>query len=785
MADSKSALRLAEAIARLDPLLRERLETLTITAGAAPTVECRPHASCGTPVSGPIATVPSIPEQIDELRVSALLGTIDATRAGDTWTIQTWYTDKEATAWAKRVALSLMHPTHADLLRASGHVRVQQWRLDQTRRDLEQAIWRADGAMRGTTRSELLALSQTARSTFYAAIAAKPDVVDGAVEELPFDEEPAVAEHAPALENAAPAPAPDRHATATQRRPQEPASPSKPAPAQANAPVEEPPTTGQDKTSSQQPQRREAATRDGADTARFTAPAVVLDGSLVHFADGTTQPWQAHHLGDLALLVQQYRLGWGGGEDRLPDLGQIWLGADALTALGLPTSLGVRDDITDQDKWAKAVKKAFDTISKTPAFELAAQDGWEFTTVHAWTRVWHPQLCRAGAWIVALPWQTIGRVSLLAASDDDDPASMLTEGITNAATLAARLKAFAQATGVAYRLTPAATGLDLIDHTRPPKRSEDDDRGAGRNRAALVRGIAADIPGFLHNTHDNRFTNLESDFSWWRPWNSLTESERSRKFVVAFDRGRSYLAPWSSISLGLDGLQHETEQPTWNGKEEPGYWLIDTLTDDQWPWWLPDVSKAAGARIEDDRMWVTTHTLRQLDMVGITPTIHESYTWTTTARYLEPAAKQLRQALNTAQDPAVIATVKNLYTSTVGKLGQREHRTHYHLWRPDWRHHIIAATRTAILRGLITAQERTGAIPLVVDRDTIMYAVDTDQVTEAWPGDPKKLGVGIGAWKPAGIAPLADWGPDHLPNTHLSWRYRYNDAMADMTPWTE
>lgn len=774
---------LTEALARLDDLTRERLEYLVVSGGDEPQVECHPCRGCGDSFSGRISGAVAVVEQLEELKRSELLGTLDITQEDGRWVVHAWGTDKEAKAWNRRVALSLMHVTHAQVLAAAGRVKVQAWRLEQARTELTTTIWRADGALRGTTRTDLLHLSQTARSTFYAAIAAKPDVVDGAVEELPFDEEPAATEHAPAPEDAAHAPAPDRHATTTQQRPQDPASPPEPAPAQAKAPIQEPHATGQDKTSSQQPQRRATATRDAADTARFTAPAVVLDGSLVHFADGTTQPWQAQHLGDLALLVQQYRLGWGGGEDRLPDLGQIWLGADALTALGLPTSLGIRDDILDQDKWAKAVKKAFDTISKTPAFELAAQQGWEFTTVHAWTRVWHPQLCRAGAWIVAVPWQTIGRVSLLAASDDDDPTSMLAEGITDAATLTTRLKAFAQATGVAYRLTPAATGLDLIDHTRPPKRSEDDDRGAGRNRAALVRGIAADIPGFLHNTHDNRFTNLESDFSWWRPWDSLTESERSRKFVVAFDRGRSYLAPWSSISLGLDGLQHETEQPNWNGKEDPGYWLIDTLDLDQWPWWLPNVGKAAGARIEDDRMWVTTHTLRQLDMVGITPTIHESYTWASTARYLEPAAKQLRQALDTAQDPAVIATVKNLYTSTVGKLGQREHRTHYHLWRPDWRHHIIGATRTAILRGLITAQERSGAIPLVVDRDTIMYAVDTDQVDQAWPGDPKKLGVGIGAWKPAGIAPLAEWGPDHLPNSHLTWRYRYNDAMAAMTPW--
>ncbi len=761
-------LTLVEAVVALDGLDRERLEALTITTTPAPPmVVCYPAMGCGQPISRHLTSPAPMDAQIAELEASELLGTLNVTHNGThEIVIQTWSTTKESVAWRKRVSTSLLHPTHADLLRAAGQIKADTWWQAHHRQQLNEAIWRADGVVRGTTRSDLLGLAQMARSTFYSTIEAKPADYEISFEELPFDDPEPVAAAQPTTKpveqptemKATVAPAPAPRAIEPVKAPRPAAAPAvKKAPARPSA----------------------GTVRDDA---RFTAPAVVLDANLVYCADGTTAPWEATHLGDLAMLTQTYRLGWGGGEDRLPDLGQIWLGPDALTRLGLPISLDVADTIVDQDVWARKVKEAFKQISASPVFTLAAEAGWEFSTVHAWTRVWHPEHLRAGAWIVAAPWQTIGRVALTAPAPGTTDAG-LGDNLAAAPVLAARLREFAAATGVAYRLTPAATGLDLIDHTRPPRRDAYDDRGAGRNRAALIRGVAAEVPGFLLNTDDHRFANLEADFSWWRSWDSLPDSEKARKHVVAFDRGRSYLAPWSSLSLGLDGLQHHTEHPTWDGKENPGYWLIDCLAPGEWPWWLPDVSKSTGARVENDRMWVTTHTLRQLDMVGITARIHEAYTWDNTARYLEPASKQLRHALDVAQDPAVVATVKNLYTSTVGKLGQRDHKTHYHLWRPDWRHHIIAATRTAILRGLITAQETSGAIPLVVDRDTVMYAVDTDVVTQAWPGDPKKLGVGIGAWKPAYIADLATWGPTHLPGKGLNQRFRYTRAIDDMTPW--
>lgn len=752
--------RLVEAIGRLDDLLRERLELITVHTKPTTRVECHPATGCGEPFGGAIAD-DDIQQQIAELDDSKIVGTLATTwddQAG-TATIILWATDRESDAFEQRVTHSLAQPRLAEVLRAAGRLKRDTWRRNQAMDQLRHAWWAATTDLgKAVTDTDLIGLGQVSRATFYKI----PTPTDFVPTPLP---EPAIQDPTPApAPTSTPAPAlpvDDRPAQVpaaapTSQRPPKPSTPSKGKPARTLAVAP-------------------------AQPARFTAPAVVLDAEAVHCADGTQHDWEAAHVGDLAMLVQQYRLGWGGGEDRLPDAGQIWLTGDALERLGLPADLGLPDDLLDRDEFRRLVDKRCQEIAQYPAFELAQLDGWQWTRVNAWTRIWHEDKLKAGAWIVALPWYVVGGVSLLNAAPGDDPAAAVGEGRTTPPVLVRRLHEFAQQVGISFRITSTSTGLDLIDHTRPPRRDASDDLGASRNRTSLIRGIPAELPPFLHDTDDPRFTNLEADFSWWRAWDTLTDAERSRKYAIAYDRGRSYLAPWSSISLGIDGLTH-SDQPLWNGKEEPGYWLVDDWDDAGYPWWLPDIRKTSGAKIDDGRIWVTTHTLRQLAMVDINPTIHESWTWQNTARYLEPASRNLRAALDGAQDPDVTRAIKTLYSTTVGKLGERDHRPNYHLWRPDWRQHIIAATRTAIMHTLIKAHDRTGAMPLVVDRDTVIFAVDTDDPTTAWPGDPAKLGTGIGAWKPAAIADLTTWGPAHLPGDRLDWHYRYSDAMKAMTP---
>lgn len=508
---------------------------------------------------------------------------------------------------------------------------------------------------------------------------------------------------------------------------------------------------------------------------RFAAPAAVLDAHHAHLAGQSARPWHADHLGQLALLAgpDRLRLGWGGG-DRYPDEGQLWLDADALQRLGLPVTVDVGEGLAVSSRARQgAVERAFKPLLKLPAVADALAEGWQIGKhgLDAWTRIWHPTLLPRGAWLVALPWQRVADVPLLEGLDETRPAAHLAE----------RLAGWAAAVGISYRLSPASTGVDLVDHTRPPRLSHDDDRGAARNRRALVKGEPAELPDFLRRARDDRFRTVEADFSWWRPWASLLASERAQPYVAMYDRGRSYLGPWTSIELGLEGLVHRTgDAAHWDGKEMPGFYLVDRWMWDAW--WLPDPAGAVSAFVERNRVWVTSHTLRQLKASGVEPRVHESYTWQINSRYLEPAGKRIGDALTAGADPAVVATIKALYSSTVGKLGERDHQPDYHLWRPDWRHHIIANTRTAIMSTLRGIHDRTGAAALLVDRDAIAFAVDNPDPWQAWPGDPKKLGTSTGQWKPIGAAPLEAWGPQFLPKPgRAGQKWAYRDAVQALT----
>lgn len=509
-------------------------------------------------------------------------------------------------------------------------------------------------------------------------------------------------------------------------------------------------------------------------TPRFAAPAAVIDAAGVHLPAGAVRPLPPiRHLGDLAMLTSpdQLRLGWGGGEDRLPDVGQVWLMTDALEQFGLPAAMPLPDRALTKDQRAKYSAKMFAKLDDHPMVAGARADGWEFGQgghLGVWTRLWHPELLRGGAFIVSKPWHHIQDVPLFA-------------GDPGAGQLVDRLALFAQQVGVAYRLTTAATGLDLIDHHRPPRRSAEDTRGEGRGRVALVLRTAAELPQWRASTNDRRFTNLEADFSWWRDWDTLG-AEQDRRYVHGWDRNASYLAPWTSIDLGIEGIVHRTgAEAAWDGRERPGYYLVDEWTWDHWG--IPDPGSAAGARVGKGRMWVTVHTLRQLAAHGIEPVVHESWTWSTTARYLEGPGKALSTArktlmASTGDDAAaVLAAVKLLYSSTVGKLAERDHRADFHLWRPDWRDHVIGATKTAILRTIAQAGERTGTYPVAVDRDAIFYLSDEADPVKAWPGNPDKLGTAIGSWKPIGSTTLDNWGPEFLAKRH-GGRWPYFEAVT-------
>ena len=121
---------------------------------------------------------------------------------------------------------------------------------------------------------------------------------------------------------------------------------------------------------------------------------------------------------------------------------------------------------------------------------------------------------------------------------------------------------------------------------------------------------------------------------------------------------------------------------------------------------------------------MTTPTLSQLKLHGITPVISEAWVWDSSNRYLDLAAKVLADGRK-HPDPLIVKTIKDLYTRTTGKIGEpRRWPTQQHLNRRDWYFTIVAQSRFAIDLQLTKIFRDTGAMPLAVDHDAVFYASD-------------------------------------------------------------
>lgn len=511
---------------------------------------------------------------------------------------------------------------------------------------------------------------------------------------------------------------------------------------------------------------------------RFTAPAAVLDADQAHRGGHPPVGWQpGHHLGDLAMLTRDDRLNlaWGGGA-LPPQDGQLWLTAEAMDRYGLPAVPdGMPDPDASREEQRSARLAAYAKLSGLPAVADALAAGWQLSRdqLDGWTRIWHPDRHPAGARLVFLPW-LVSTVPLL--SEDPSPAE-----------LATRLADFARLSGVAYEISPQTTVLKVLDHDRPPRRDPGD---TSRKAAAPVRDETPELPPFLRRS-DSRFAAIEGDYRWHRPWDSLLAEERRQRYVVFWDRHRSYAAPMQRLELGIRGLQHLTAEEARAAAEHltraelPAYLLVDKWENPVW--WLPDPlagTSGSVAAVEDGRVWVTTHTLRQLEKVDLHPTVHEVYTWAEHAPYFHGIYTRVTNAFKTpGVETPVLDTIKLFYQRVGGFVGQNEapHRTE-HLKRSDWRDMNIGAARTGILTTLINTRNVSGVLPLAVNTDTIIYATDNPDPWQSWPGSPKKVGPGTGQYEPEYVADLAEWGPEHLPATPRRFKLQTAVEAARRVP---
>jgi hypothetical protein len=278
-------------------------------------------------------------------------------------------------------------------------------------------------------------------------------------------------------------------------------------------------------------------------------------------------------------------------------------------------------------------------------------------------------------------------------------------------TLARALGLYRRVLGRRFRRGPGQVGMELLEETL---------RGSGRYLAATLPVV----DGLRH---------AEADFSWIRP---LTDAERRREWIHRYDKHSAYLGSISSLRLGL-GSPTRVQNIDFD-RRLPGYWLVDVewrgnplLPDPTRARWLDPEAPAMGPR------WLTTPSLEVAQQYGARVHVHEAYVWEQSGRPLEPFYRRLRDAraqLNRSkQDPAAalaLEALKQIYQVGLGGwLDARWKRKpdadgHTHpLFRPDWRHSIMAQSRANLWRQL-PRLEAAGLAPAAVRTDALYIASD-------------------------------------------------------------
>ena len=316
--------------------------------------------------------------------------------------------------------------------------------------------------------------------------------------------------------------------------------------------------------------------------------------------------------------------------------------------------------------------------------------------------------------------------------------------------MADRLCRYAELLTIPWRNSAGVTGLELLRVVRWRARQR------SGSRAAVVRtSIPLPDPAFTPGA--------EIDV---HQWGRLPGPDEPGEWLHVYDRSAAYLAAANGAVVGLDVEPDHVDAPDFDPRRA-GYWNIRV------PGWeharlphpLGRPVRAGGSR------WVTTPTVRLLHELDLAPHIDEAYLWprAVSTRYLTQWYELLRDARAAAQqvadaDPWLLAAVKATYTHGVGQMGAGARKpgkgqaADYPLWRPDWRHTIIATARMTFLHHLLQIGEGTGRWPVLADIDAVGYVSADPDPVRAWPGAAagKELAAGPGRFHVTGSIRVTD-----------------------------
>jgi len=283
---------------------------------------------------------------------------------------------------------------------------------------------------------------------------------------------------------------------------------------------------------------------------------------------------------------------------------------------------------------------------------------------------------------------------------------------TDGATLLAALVAYAGAVGAPYYSSPGRTGTDLLQELGK--------RGAGAQREYLER-----LPGPAGQAE------TVTELSWLR---TLSPDEREKTYLHSYDKNAQWLSAAGVVELGLSGIEERRDLagklPF--DKRLPGYWL----------------ARIAGG----EERWCCTPTVAWALERGQAVTIREAHVWTRHSRAMETWYERLRgartalQGDTTAAGVLVLRALKLTYSLTISGFNSPWHREKRSpLYRPDWRHAILAQANANLSRAL-HKMDQAGYTPVAVHKDAVYLVSDEPDPVVACPPS-VTLGTGLGHFK--------------------------------------
>jgi len=288
---------------------------------------------------------------------------------------------------------------------------------------------------------------------------------------------------------------------------------------------------------------------------------------------------------------------------------------------------------------------------------------------------------------------------------------------TDGALLLAALLAYAQAVGAPYYRSPGRTGLDLLQEV-------------GKRGADAKREFPERLPPPAGQV------DTVTELSWLR---TLSPAERGKAYLHSYDKNAQWLSAAGVVELGLSGIEerHDPNGKMPFDKKLPGYWL----------------ARIAGA----EEQWACTPTVAWALERGQAVAITQAYIWTTHSRAMETWYERLRGARTTLyadEMPAgrlALGALKYTYALTISSFNsvwQRDKRSP--LYRPDWRHLVIAQANANMSRAL-HKMDAAGYTPVAVHKDAVYLLSDEPDPIKACPPS-VTLGTGLGHFKVQDVA---------------------------------